>query len=92
MGKDENGKPIFSGKSGERNHRYDGTPKSDDEKRNSSKKPFNKSKSYGDKKPQKSYDNSYRSKPSQGDAKESAPKRAPRKFGVKSLKPSEEKK
>jgi len=33
MGKDENGKAIFSGKSGERNHRYDGTPKSDDEKR-----------------------------------------------------------
>ncbi|RLA69315.1 MAG: hypothetical protein DRG24_08660 [Epsilonproteobacteria bacterium] len=33
MGKDENGKPIFSGKSGERNHRYDGTPKSDAEKR-----------------------------------------------------------
>ena len=27
IGKDENGKSIFSGKSGERNHRYDGTPK-----------------------------------------------------------------
>ena len=27
LGKDENGKPIFSGKSGERNHRYDGTPR-----------------------------------------------------------------
>lgn len=27
LGKDENGKAIFSGKSGERNHRYDGTPK-----------------------------------------------------------------
>ena len=26
LGKDENGKPIFSGKSGDRNHRYDGTP------------------------------------------------------------------
>lgn len=28
LGKDENGKALFSGKSGERNHRYDGTPKS----------------------------------------------------------------
>ncbi len=36
--KDENGKPIFSKKSGERNHRYDGTPKSEDEK--TTKKPF----------------------------------------------------
>lgn len=27
LGKDENGKAIFSGKSKERNHRYDGTPK-----------------------------------------------------------------
>ena len=27
LGKDENGKAIFSGKSGDRNHRYDGTPK-----------------------------------------------------------------
>ena len=27
LGKDDNGKAIFSGKSGERNHRYDGTPK-----------------------------------------------------------------
>jgi len=27
LGKDENGKAIFSGKSGERNHRHDGTPK-----------------------------------------------------------------
>ena len=28
LGKDENGKAIFSGKSGDRNHRYDGTPNS----------------------------------------------------------------
>jgi hypothetical protein len=27
LGKDANGKAIFSGKSGERNHRYDGTPR-----------------------------------------------------------------
>jgi hypothetical protein len=27
LGKDESGKAMFSGKSGERNHRYDGTPK-----------------------------------------------------------------
>ncbi len=27
LGRDENGKAIFSGKTGDRNHRYDGTPK-----------------------------------------------------------------
>ena len=27
LGKDENGKAIFSGKTGDRNHKYDGTPK-----------------------------------------------------------------
>jgi len=27
LGKDKDGKAIFSGKSGERNHRYDGTPR-----------------------------------------------------------------
>jgi superfamily II DNA/RNA helicase len=32
LGKDESGKPIFSGKSGERNHHYDGTPKDEAEK------------------------------------------------------------
>ncbi len=32
LGKDENGKAMFSGRSGERNHRYDGTPKHNDEK------------------------------------------------------------
>lgn len=42
IGKDENGKPIFSGKTGERNHRYDGTPKESREKaayKGSGKKP-----------------------------------------------------
>ena len=29
LGKDDNGKAIFSGKSGDRNHRYDGTPRDD---------------------------------------------------------------
>jgi len=33
MGKDENGKAIFSAKSKERNHRYDGTPRTEEEKR-----------------------------------------------------------
>ena len=32
LGKDENGKPIFSGKTRERNHRHDGTPKDESEK------------------------------------------------------------
>jgi len=57
LGKDEEGNAIFSGKTGERNHRYDGTPRSDDEKRENPKykskkqggsKPWDKS---GDKKP-----------------------------------------
>lgn len=33
VGNDENGKAIFSGKTNDRNHRYDGTPRSDTEKR-----------------------------------------------------------
>ena len=49
LGKDENGKPLFSGKSGERNHRHDGTPKSDEEKR-SAKRPGGEKKR-NDKKP-----------------------------------------
>ncbi len=67
LGKDEDGKPIFSGKTGERNHRYDGTAKSEDEKRENprykakksdDKKPWDKEKR-GDKKPfeKKSWDN-----------------------------------
>ncbi|MCJ7766748.1 MAG: hypothetical protein MUP09_12575 [Thiovulaceae bacterium] len=59
LGKDENGKPIFSGKSRERNHRHDGTPKNESEKQNTPKprdnaqsgerKPWDKT--AGDKKP-----------------------------------------
>ncbi len=48
IGKDENGKPIFSGKTNDRNHRYDGTPKSEDEKRESGRSKPHKS---GGKKP-----------------------------------------
>jgi len=92
MGKDEDGKSMFSGKSGERNHRYDGTPKSDEEKQKSGKKPFNKSRSYDDKKPKKSYGDSSKPRSSYDGAKDSAPKRAPRQFGVKSIKPSEKSK
>lgn len=33
IGKDENGKPLFSAKSKDRNHRYDGTPRTEEEKR-----------------------------------------------------------
>jgi len=59
IGDDENGKPMFSAKSRERNHRYDGTAKSDHEKAdykakqkrarsyNDDKKPWDKSKSEG---------------------------------------------
>ena len=66
LGKDEDGKPMFSGKTGERNHRHDGTPRTDDEKRENPKykskktggsKPWDKD-SQGDKKPfeKKSWD------------------------------------
>jgi superfamily II DNA/RNA helicase len=66
LGKDEDGKPIFSGKTGERNHRHDGTARSDEEKRENPKykskklggsKPWDKD-SQGDKKPfeKKSWD------------------------------------
>ncbi|MGB5965345.1 MAG: DEAD/DEAH box helicase, partial [Sulfurimonadaceae bacterium] len=66
LGKDEDGKPIFSGKTQERNHRYDGTPRTDDEKRenprykakkSSDNKPWDKKD--GDKKPfeKKPWDN-----------------------------------
>jgi len=66
LGKDEDGKPIFSGKTGERNHHYDGTARSDDEKRENPKykskkvggsKPWDKD-NQGDKKPfeKKSWD------------------------------------
>ncbi len=48
LGKDEDGKPIFSGKTGERNHRYDGTARSEDEKREN---PKYKSKKQGGSKP-----------------------------------------
>jgi len=68
LGKDENGKPIFSGKTKERNHRYDGTPKSEEEKRNSyrakpraggEKRPWEKETRSGGNKP-------YAQKPSSG--------------------------
>ncbi len=48
LGKDENGKPIFSGKTNDRNHGYDGTPKTEEEKREN---PRYKAKKSGDKKP-----------------------------------------
>ena len=63
LGKDENGKPIFEGKSRERNHYIDGTPRTEEEKRNQSK--FgSKPKFFGDK--EKSSDNR---KPSAKDKK-----------------------
>ncbi len=78
LGKDENGKPIFSGKTGERNHRHDGTPRTEDEKRQNPKyrakkqdgsKPWNKD-DQGEKRPwdknrgeKKSWDNKGEKKP-----------------------------
>lgn len=56
LGKDENGKAIFDGKTRERNHFHDGTPRTDEEKRNRTKfgsKPkfFKDSESSGEAKP-----------------------------------------
>ncbi|MEN8147352.1 MAG: hypothetical protein ABFR02_07020 [Campylobacterota bacterium] len=48
IGKDEDGKPMFSGKTGERNHRYDGTARTEEEKREN---PKYKSKKQGGSKP-----------------------------------------
>jgi len=48
LGKDEDGKPIFSGKTGERNHRHDGTARTEEEKREN---PKYKSKKQGGSKP-----------------------------------------
>ncbi len=73
LGKDEDGKPIFSGKTGERNHRYDGTARSEDEKRENPKykskkqggsKPFDRD-NQSDKKPfeKKSWDKQDEKKP-----------------------------
>ena len=67
LGTDEDGKAMFSGKTGERNHRYDGTARSDEEKRENPKykskkqggsKPWDKD-NQGEKKPyeKKSWDN-----------------------------------
>jgi len=42
IGKDENGKAIFSNKTRERNHRYDGTPKTEAEKRSTSRRTIRK--------------------------------------------------
>jgi len=58
IGKDENGKPMFSGKSGERNHRYDGTPKDSTDKRaarQEQKKPEDKERQSSERRPN-SYD------------------------------------
>lgn len=123
LGKDENGKPLFSGKTGERNHKYDGTPKNgsdknakkhsegkskfsqngkkgsegkprayDAKKRDSSKekKPFNDAKAKGDKRDRKPYEGLSKKPGARDAAQETAPKRAPRKFGLKSLKPGKE--
>lgn len=48
IGKDENGKPIFEGKTRERNHYIDGTPRTEEEKRNRTKY-GSKPKFFGDK-------------------------------------------
>lgn len=96
IGKDENGKPMFSGKSGERNHSYNGKPKENQDRAKS--KPARNDRdpgertSYENKKKDaphnkssfsksKSYDQKEKKKPF-SNAKPSSPKRAPRTFRV----------
>lgn len=72
IGKDENGKPIFSGKTGERNHRKDGTPH--DEESLAAKREWEaKRKKQGGKKP---YD-AKKSAPSRGERKPNDAKKGP---------------
>ncbi len=84
IGDDENGKPMFSAKSGERNHRYSGEAKSDAEKAEYKAKQ-NRARSYDkDKKPwenKKPYSND--KKPSD---RKSTPKNSGKKIVIKSLK------
>lgn len=92
LGKDADGKAIFSGKSGERNHRYDGTPKSDEEKA-AGKKP-GKPKSYAGKKaPQGNKPRNAKpaaAKSSRDESAKAAPKRPPRRIVLPPKKPSEQ--
>lgn len=80
VGKDENGKPIFEGKTRERNHYIDGTPRSDAEK--AQRTPYaNKPKFFGDKtKSAEGEKKPYADKKSFGDKKPYGDKKA---FGDK---------
>ncbi len=62
IGKDENGKPIFSGKTRERNHRYDGTPKENADNASSKRYDSKPKFSEGDKKPGDNRSRSYDAK------------------------------
>lgn len=92
MGKDENGKPIFSDKTRERNHRYDGTPKDDADKaakKRDNKNPWGSAK--GERKPYGAGPKKQsKTHAAQNDANTSAPKRPPRKISIKSLKMQKE--
>ncbi len=80
LGKDEDGKPIFSGKSGERNHRFDGTPRSEDEKEYAGKEKSQRragSKPW-EKKENNTNNNDWRNKSSNNDTKPTTAKRPPR--------------
>ncbi len=80
IGKDENGKPIFEGKTRDRNHYIDGTPRSDAEK--AQRTPYaNKPKFFGDKtKSAEGEKKPYADKKSFGDKKPYGDKKA---FGDK---------
>jgi hypothetical protein len=95
--RDGNGKPRASGKAGQRNHRYDGTPKSDEEKhrdgetkkREGKKRPYDAKKGGSAKgksgKPRKAA--AYGAKTPHSDTKKAAPKRPIRRITLKSQKP-----
>lgn len=91
IGKDENGKPIFEGKTRERNHYIDGTPRTEEEKRNRTKygsKPKffgDKEKSADDRKPSDREKKPYGEKKSFGDKKPHGEKKPYDKEGKKSF-------
>lgn len=75
-GRDDNDKPKFSGKTGDRNHRHDGSPRERDDR---------KSRSYDNKGgAKKSYNKHDSASP-----KSKAPKRTPRKISINSIKTTE---
>jgi hypothetical protein len=106
IGTDENGKPMFSGKTGERNHRYDGKPHTEENlaakkeweekrKKHGGKKPYDAKKKppfKGEKKPYNAKGQGKPGAPARDKKPESAkPKRPMRRIKAGEYKPTEPK-